>query len=60
VRDRRAGWNQSLTVLLQAKEGGAKITKSSIMLGCGETSDEVVEAFKALRDQDVDVVTLGN
>lgn len=50
VRDRRAGWNQSMNVLAKAKEKGAKVTKSSIMLGCGETQEEVLAAMKALRD----------
>lgn len=59
VRDRRAGWKQSLDVLKTAKEAGARLTKSSIMLGCGEMVDEVVNALRALRDHDVDVVTLG-
>ncbi|KAG2494458.1 hypothetical protein HYH03_007510 [Edaphochlamys debaryana] len=59
VRDRRAGWNQSMTVLRRAKELGAKITKSSIMLGCGETQEEVVATMQALRAHGVDVVTLG-
>lgn len=60
VRDRRANWNQSLSVLLKAKESGARITKSSIMLGCGESAEEVIDAFKALRAHNVDVVTLGH
>ncbi|GIL54648.1 hypothetical protein Vafri_10378 [Volvox africanus] len=59
VRDRRAGWSQSLRTLKRAKELGAQITKSSIMLGCGETQQEVVDALKALRAHGVDVVTLG-
>lgn len=59
VRDRRAGWSQSLLVLKMAKEAGARLTKSSIMLGCGEQPEEVVAAFQALRDNGVDVVTLG-
>jgi lipoyl synthase len=46
-------------VLKHAKKAGAKITKSSIMLGCGETPEEVVKTFEALRNADVDVVTLG-
>jgi lipoic acid synthetase len=50
VRDRRAGWDQSMKVLAMAKEKGAKITKSSIMLGCGETQDEVLETMKTLRE----------
>jgi len=59
VRDRRAGWAQSLNVLAKAKEFGAKVTKSSIMLGCGEEPEEVLAAFRALRKHNVDVVTLG-
>ena len=42
-----------------AKEAGARVTKTSIMLGCGETPEEVVQALQALRDTGVDVVTLG-
>lgn len=49
VRDRRANWEQSLGVLRAAKEAGARVTKTSIMLGCGERPDEVVEALKILR-----------
>jgi lipoic acid synthetase len=41
VRDRRAGWKQSLHTLQEAKRMGAKVTKSSIMLGCGEAKEEV-------------------
>ena len=65
VRDRRANWTQSMNVLRMAKEiakerGRDKLlTKSSIMLGCGETPDEVVATMKALRQNGVDVVTLG-
>lgn len=49
VRDRRANWEQSLRVLRMAKEAGARVTKTSIMLGCGEGPDEVVEALRTLR-----------
>lgn len=42
-----------------AKDMGAKVTKTSLMLGCGETSDEVLDALKQLRASNVDVVTLG-
>lgn len=59
VRDRRAGWAQSLGTLAAAKAAGARLTKSSIMLGCGESQGEVVAALRALRDHGVDVVTLG-
>jgi len=59
VRDRRAGWAQSMRVLVEAKRLGMRVTKTSIMLGCGETQEEVVATLQALRDIDVDVVTLG-
>mmetsp|Transcript_14255 Transcript_14255/g.33743 ORF Transcript_14255/g.33743 Transcript_14255/m.33743 type:complete len:332 (+) Transcript_14255:459-1454(+) len=59
VRDRRASWEQSLRVLRAAKEAGARVTKTSLMLGCGETPEEVVQALQTLRDTGVDVVTLG-
>ncbi|XWS39631.1 hypothetical protein CRYUN_Cryun18bG0071700 [Craigia yunnanensis] len=60
VRDPRAGYEQSLSVLKHAKlskEG--MITKSSIMLGRGETDDELNEALADLRAIDVDIPTLG-
>lgn len=41
VRDRRANWQQSLGVLAAAKHAGVGITKTSIMLGCGEHKEEV-------------------
>ena len=50
VRDRRAGWQQSLSALQLAKDSGARLTKTSIMLGCGEQPAEVLDTFKALRD----------
>ena len=59
VRDRRANWAQSVAVLKTAKASGAKITKTSIMLGLGETRAQVVRALRLLRDADVDVVTFG-
>lgn len=49
VRDRRANWEQSLTTLRAAKQAGVKITKTSIMLGCGETPEEVVDTLRELR-----------
>nr|XP_027100671.1 lipoyl synthase, chloroplastic-like [Coffea arabica] len=60
VRDPRAGYEQSLSVLKHAKlakEG--MITKSSIMLGLGETDEELKEAMADLRAIDVDILTLG-
>jgi lipoic acid synthetase len=51
VRDRRAGFRQSLAVLQHAKQSKPSlITKSSIMLGLGETDDEVYAALKGLTD----------
>lgn len=53
-------YEQSLTVLKHAKlskEG--MITKSSIMLGLGESDEEVKEAMADLRAIDVDILTLG-
>ncbi|KAK9377350.1 uncharacterized protein V1513DRAFT_422613 [Lipomyces chichibuensis] len=60
VRDRRATFRQSLSVLeaaKNAKEG--LITKSSIMLGLGETEAQVEDALRELRKVNVDVVTFG-
>lgn len=59
VRDRRANWAQSISVLRAAKANGARVTKTSIMLGCGESPDEVLETLRLLREASVDVVTLG-
>ncbi|KAI8890445.1 Lipoate synthase [Backusella circina FSU 941] len=60
VRDRRAGFRQSLKVLEHAKKTKPDlITKTSIMLGCGETDEEVLHALEELRKVDVDCVTLG-
>ena len=48
VRDRRAGFRQSLRVLQKAKEssGGRGITKTSIMLGLGETEGQLWETLR--------------
>ena len=59
VRDRRANWAQSVDVLKTAKAAGAEITKTSLMLGLGETRAQVVDALEKLRDAGVDVVTFG-
>lgn len=60
VRDKRAKYDQSLAVLQHAKKSNDKLyTKSSIMLGLGETQEEVVQAMHDLRAADVDVVTFG-
>ncbi|XP_077966800.1 lipoyl synthase, mitochondrial-like [Styela clava] len=60
VRDPRATYDQSLSVLSHAKSVNQNIlTKSSIMLGFGETDEEVLQALKDLRSAEVDCVTLG-
>ncbi|MFQ6090518.1 MAG: lipoyl synthase [Candidatus Bipolaricaulia bacterium] len=60
VRDRRAGYRQSLGVLESVKQLDADVyTKSSLMLGLGETEAEVLHAMRDLRDAGVDFLTLG-
>ncbi|KIM85400.1 hypothetical protein PILCRDRAFT_817411 [Piloderma croceum F 1598] len=59
VRDRRATFRQSLKVLDHAKKEGVRVTKTSIMLGVGETEDQIMDALQELRKIDVDVVTFG-
>jgi lipoic acid synthetase len=60
VRDRRANYAQSLKVLRAAKGmRGDLFTKSSIMLGLGETREEVIATMRDLRENDVDILTLG-
>jgi lipoic acid synthetase len=60
VRDRRAGFKQSLSVLERAKlVKESLVTKTSMMLGLGETDNQVLEALKDLRAISVDVVTFG-
>ena len=46
VRDRRATFRQSLSVLEHAKKEGVQVTKTSIMLGVGEREDQVVDALR--------------
>lgn len=60
VRDRRATYRQSLKVLEYLKQRPEKLyTKTSIMIGLGETDEELEQTFKDLRDVGVDVLTLG-
>lgn len=60
VRDRRAGYAQSLNVLEHVKTVNPNVlTKTSIMLGLGETDDEIRTTMQDLRNNDVDVVTFG-
>ncbi len=46
VRDRRATFRQSFSVLKRAKQEGVRVTKTSIMLGVGETEDQVMDALR--------------
>jgi lipoyl synthase len=60
VRDVRCGYDRSLSVLRRAKDRApAKVTKSSVMVGIGETDEEVVETLADLRSAGVDIVTIG-
>jgi lipoic acid synthetase len=53
-----AGYARSLAVLARAKDAGL-VTKSGLILGMGETADEVRAALADLRSVGVDIVTLG-
>ena len=60
VRDHRATFEQSIGILKEAKRLRPDIlTKSSIMVGLGETDEEITEALQLLRDAKVDLVTIG-
>jgi lipoic acid synthetase len=60
VRDPRAHYWQSLSVLRNVKKLDRRIyTKSSIMVGLGETEEEVTQAMAHLRQADVDFLTVG-
>ena len=61
---KRARWDRTLGVLERAKAYAAEYgheahTKSSLMVGLGETREELTEAFVALREVDVDILTIG-
>jgi lipoic acid synthetase len=55
----QAQFDRSLMVLKYLKEQGIRRTKSGIMLGLGETKEEVIDAMRELREADVDIITLG-
>lgn len=60
VRDKRAGYDQSLKVLLHAKlRAPERYTKTSLMIGLGETEDEIEAAMNDARSVGVDIFTLG-
>ena len=54
----QAKYHRSLEVLRRLKDGGMR-TKSGIMLGLGETKEEVLQSLRDLADNGIDVVTLG-
>jgi lipoic acid synthetase len=61
IARRGSKWERSLRVLRTAKEMGGDevVTKSGLMVGLGETHEEMVEAFAMLREHDVQVLTVG-
>ncbi len=60
VRDPRASYQQTLAVLAHAKQHRQDVlTKTSLMLGLGETDDEILATMRDLRAIDVDILTLG-
>jgi len=60
VRDKRANFDQSLAVLERAKQSGkVRYTKTSLMLGLGETETEIAETMDAARAVGVDIFTMG-
>jgi lipoyl synthase len=61
MRGAKASYDKALWLLARAKEiaGYPVLTKSGIIVGLGETNDEVVDTMRDLRSQGVDVVTIG-
>jgi lipoic acid synthetase len=60
VRDPRASYEQTLAVLAHAKRHRPGVlTKTSLMLGLGETDDEILATMQDLREAGVDLLTLG-
>ena len=55
----QAKYERSLEVLLYLKRAGISRTKSGIMLGLGETKEEVLESMQDLKNHQVDILTLG-
>ncbi len=56
----QANYQRSLRLLLQAKEIDSRaVTKTGIMVGVGETREEVLQVMRDLREYDVDILTIG-
>ena len=60
VRDKRANFEQSLAIVRHAKQSGkVRYTKTSLMLGLGETESEIASTMDAARTAGVDIFTMG-
>jgi lipoic acid synthetase len=59
MRDARCSWARSVQVLRTARDAGANVVKTSLMVGCGEETAEVLDAMEQLRAAEVDVLTIG-
>jgi lipoic acid synthetase len=59
MRDARCSWERSIDTLRSARAVGANITKTSLMVGCGETEAELLDAMARLREAEVSVLTIG-
>jgi lipoic acid synthetase len=60
ARDKKAGYSLSLEVLKNIKQMSASIyTKSSLMLGLGETEEMIIRTMHDLKNAGVDIITLG-
>ncbi len=59
MRDIRCNWNRSIDSLIWAREAGAQHTKTSLMVGCGETKEEVLDAMRKIRAAGVELLTIG-
>ena len=59
IRDARASFEASLSTLKSAKERGIVATKTSILLGLGETREELKAAYGELRGAGVDILVMG-
>jgi lipoic acid synthetase len=59
MRDARFSWEGSVRTLRWARQAGARVIKSSLMVGCGESDEEVYAAMEALREAEVDILTVG-
>jgi len=52
-------WSLKLLKEYKARKGSSVLTKSGLMVGLGETNEEILEVMQDLRDHDVDMLTIG-